>query len=146
MHASWRPQLNILSSSYTSSTWRLTCIRACAQDIEYPQIYRYILHPCVSWPGSPNMCGGLHTAAGNLRFDSYLTAENVVLMLIYEVRSPLASQSSSVQLSSAFVVNSTPCRAWARSARGALNMAMVLQSMLRLSLHHPVFKLVYRLL
>jgi hypothetical protein len=32
------------------------------------------------------MCGGLHTAAGNLRFDSFLTAENVVLMLIYEAR------------------------------------------------------------
>lgn len=61
------------------------------QDIEYPQIYRYILHPCVSWPGSPNMCGGLHSAAGNLRFDSFLTAENVVLMLIYEVRSCLSA-------------------------------------------------------
>ena len=33
------------------------------------------------------MCGGLHSAAGNLRFDSFLTAENVVLMLIYEVGS-----------------------------------------------------------
>ena len=61
------------------------------QDIEYPQIYRYILHPCVSWPGSPNMCGGLHSAAGNLRFDSFLTAENVVLMLIYEVSACLST-------------------------------------------------------
>ena len=61
------------------------------QDIEYPQIYRYILHPCVSWPGSPNMCGGLHSAAGNLRFDSFLTAENVVLMLIYEVSACLGT-------------------------------------------------------
>ena len=62
------------------------------QDIEYPQIYRYILHPCVSWPGSPNMCGGLHSAAGNLRFDSFLTAENVVLMLIYEVSACLGTR------------------------------------------------------
>lgn len=34
----------------------------------------------------PNMCGGLHTATGTLRFDSFLTQENVVIMLIYEVR------------------------------------------------------------
>ncbi|CAL8463815.1 g3349 [Coccomyxa elongata] len=51
----------------------------------YPQLYRYILHPCVSWPGMPNMCGGLQTATGTLRFDSFLTQENVVIMLIYEV-------------------------------------------------------------
>ena len=55
------------------------------QELIYPQLYRYILHPCVSWPGIPNMCGGLHTATGTLRFDSFLTQENVVIMLIYEV-------------------------------------------------------------
>ena len=55
------------------------------QDLIYPQLYRYILHPCVSWPGNPNMCGGLHTATGDLRFDSFLTQEDVVIMLIYEV-------------------------------------------------------------
>ena len=56
------------------------------QTLIYPQLYRYILHPCVSWPGNPNMCGGLHTATGDLRFDSFLTQEDVVIMLIYEVR------------------------------------------------------------
>lgn len=55
------------------------------QELIYPQLYRYILHPCVSWPGNPNMCGGLHTATGDLRFDSFLTQEDVVIMLIYEV-------------------------------------------------------------
>ena len=55
------------------------------QELIYPQLYRYILHPCVSWPGLPNMCGGLHTATGCLRFDSFLTQRNVVIMLIYEV-------------------------------------------------------------
>jgi len=34
------------------------------------------------------MCGGLHTATGDLRFDSFLTQEDVVIMLIYEVSSP----------------------------------------------------------
>ena len=57
------------------------------QTMIYPQLYRYILHPCVSWPGNPDMCGGLHTATGDLRFDSFLTQEDVVIMLIYEVRS-----------------------------------------------------------
>jgi hypothetical protein len=57
------------------------------QEQIYPQLYRYILHPCVSWPGNPNMCGNLHTATGCLRFDSFLTQDNVVIMLIYEVRS-----------------------------------------------------------
>lgn len=56
-----------------------------AQELIYPQLYRYILHPCVSWPGMSGMCGGLHTATGDLRFDSFLTQENVVIMLIYEV-------------------------------------------------------------
>lgn len=56
-----------------------------AQRLIYPQLYRYILHPCVSWPGNPNMCGGLDTATGTLRFDSFLTQEKVVIMLIYEV-------------------------------------------------------------
>lgn len=55
------------------------------QELIYPQLYRYILHPCVSWPGNPDMCGGLHTATGDLRFDSFLTQEDVVIMLIYEV-------------------------------------------------------------
>ena len=59
------------------------------QTLIYPQLYRYILHPCVSWPGNPNMCGGLHTATGDLRFDSFLTQDDVVIMLIYEV-SPLS--------------------------------------------------------
>lgn len=58
------------------------------QTLIYPQLYRYILHPCVSWPGNPNMCGGLHTATGVLRFDSFLTQEDIVIMLIYEVSSP----------------------------------------------------------
>ena len=35
------------------------------------------------------MCGGLHTATGCLRFDSFLTQDNVVIMLIYEVSSIL---------------------------------------------------------
>jgi hypothetical protein len=61
------------------------------QELIYPQLYRYILHPCVSWPGQPNMCGGLHTATGCLRFDSFLTQKNVVIMLIYEVGLPLFS-------------------------------------------------------
>lgn len=67
----------------------MTC-NACkwpAQELIYPQLYRYILHPCVSWPGLSGMCGGLHTATGDLRFDSFLTQENVVIMLIYEVLS-----------------------------------------------------------
>lgn len=55
------------------------------QELVYPQLYRYILHPCVSWPGTPNMCGGLHSATGDLQFDSFLTQEDVVIMLIYEV-------------------------------------------------------------
>ena len=58
---------------------------ALLQEQIYPQLYRYILHPCVSWPGLPNMCGGLHAATGCLRFDSFLTQDNVVIMLIYEV-------------------------------------------------------------
>ena len=55
------------------------------QTLIYPQLYRYILHPCVSWPDNPDMCGGLHTATGDLRFDSFLTQDDVVIMLIYEV-------------------------------------------------------------
>ena len=73
----------------------VSCCEACAaaserlalpvQTLIYPQLYRYILHPCVSWPDNPDMCGGLHTATGDLRFDSFLTQDDVVIMLIYEV-------------------------------------------------------------
>ena len=63
----------------------LSVTGAPAQELIYPQLYRYILHPCVSWPGLSGMCGGLHTATGDLRFDSFLTQDNVVIMLIYEV-------------------------------------------------------------
>ena len=57
------------------------------QEEEFPQLYRYILHPCVTWyHGSKiHSCGGFHTASSVLRWQSYLSQKNVVIMLMYEV-------------------------------------------------------------
>ena len=98
VHASLHPYVSCPGNSDMFGlpvAHRRPCCGACAaafqqlvllvQTLIYPQLYRYILHPCVSWPDNPDMCGGLHTATGDLRFDSFLTQDDVVIMLIYEV-------------------------------------------------------------
>jgi hypothetical protein len=70
------------------SSLKRSCLGA-LQDAQYPQLHRYILHPCVSWPGEHNACGGLHAASAVLRFESYLSMRKVVLLLVYEVRTAL---------------------------------------------------------
>ena len=75
------------------------------QEEEFPQLYRYILHPCVTWyHGSKiHLCGGFHTASSVLRWQSYLSQKNVVIMLMYEVIVP------TLDYNAVLLHSSTPC-------------------------------------
>lgn len=51
---------------------------------KYPNLHRYILHPCAGW--GRGQCAGVDSTAAVLRFKSYLSAKQVVFVLVYEVR------------------------------------------------------------
>ena len=57
----------------------------CMQDLEYPQMHRLMLHPCVSHEGQSSSCGEFFSATSILRFQSFFTQKRVVASYTFEV-------------------------------------------------------------
>lgn len=56
------------------------------QDLEWPQMHRLMLHPCVSGGSAPAGCGEFFSATSILRFQSFFTQKRVVASYTFEVR------------------------------------------------------------
>ena len=61
---------------------RSVCI---LQDLEYPQVHRLMLHPCVSNDERSINCGDFFSATSILRFQSFFTQKRVVASYTFEV-------------------------------------------------------------
>ena len=70
----------------------------------YPQMHRFILHPCASGGAHSVSCGEFSAATSILRFESFFTQKKVVVSFTFEVRSlpgvpnPLISTINSCSL------------------------------------------------
>ena len=64
-----------------------------AQTMVYPQMHRFIMHPCASGGTARAGCGEFASATSMLRFESFFTQRKVVVTFTFEVR-PLPSKSS----------------------------------------------------
>ena len=62
----------------------LTCV-VHVQDLEYPQMHRLMLHPCVSSEERSINCGQYLSATAILRFQSFFTQKRVVASYTFEV-------------------------------------------------------------
>ena len=58
---------------------------ACAQTLVYPQMHRFILHPCVSGGTQRAGCGAFFASTAVLRFESFFTQKKVVVSFTFEV-------------------------------------------------------------
>ena len=58
----------------------------CLQDLEYPQMHRLMLHPCVSNEERSIDCGNFFSTTSILRFQSFFTQKRVVASYTFEVR------------------------------------------------------------
>lgn len=57
----------------------------CMQDLEYPQMHRLMLHPCVSHEDQSLSCGEFFSATSIMRFQSFFTQKRVVASYTFEV-------------------------------------------------------------
>ncbi|CAL5218412.1 g88 [Coccomyxa viridis] len=55
------------------------------EDLEYPQVHRLMLHPCVSNDERSINCGDFFSATSILRFQSFFTQKRVVASYTFEV-------------------------------------------------------------
>ena len=63
---------------------------------DYPSMHRFILHPCAGW--ELEQCAGYNATAGILRFNSFLAAKDVVVVLVYEVSQTACQAQAKVHL------------------------------------------------
>ncbi len=63
----------------------LTVTVCIVQDLEYPQVHRLMLHPCVSNDERSINCGEFFSATSILRFQSFFTQKRVVASYTFEV-------------------------------------------------------------
>ena len=58
------------------------------QDQLYPEMKRFILHPCVSGGAQRAGCGDFFSSTAILRYESFFTQKKVVVSFTFEVRHP----------------------------------------------------------
>jgi hypothetical protein len=73
----------------------LLLLLLCAQTLVYPEMHRFILHPCVSGGTQRAGCGAFFASTAVLRFESFFTQKKVVVSFTFEVGRPPFSLSPS---------------------------------------------------
>ena len=61
-------------------------VRLVLQDLLYPEMKRFILHPCVSGSTQRAGCGEFFSSTAILRYESFFTQKKVVVSFTFEVR------------------------------------------------------------